>query len=101
MEDRVAVADAAGDTLKLWCPGNAPMAVNFRQYPKSMKDETYFGEKIFYYKVQYDSGELDESTSLKNGNGDYAWLTREEVVERVEGERGEKQAKFFHYMLAP
>jgi hypothetical protein len=56
----------------------------------------YYGEKIFYYRVQYDSGDVDEG-ALKAD--DYAWLTREEMTERVEEERGKHQAKFFHYML--
>jgi large subunit ribosomal protein L46 len=97
-----AVSDAAGDQLTLWCPGNAPMAVNFRVYNKNLPEEfrgNYYGEKIFYYRVQWDSGDVDESACLKNGFKDYAWLTREEIVERVVEERGEHQAKFFHYML--
>jgi hypothetical protein len=42
---------------------------------------------------------LDESVYLKNGLKDYAWLSKEEMVERVLAERGEHQAKFFKYML--
>jgi large subunit ribosomal protein L46 len=97
-----AVKDAAGETLTLWCPGNAPMAVNFRPYTKNMSEDftqNYYGEKIFYYRVQYDHGELDEGAYLKNGIKDYAWLSKEEMVERVVVERGEHQAKFFKYML--
>jgi hypothetical protein len=37
----------------------------------------------------------------KKGNdiSDWGWLSKNEIVERVEGERGKHQAKFFHYML--
>eukprot|EP00804_Cyclotella_cryptica_P007384 CCRYP_002605-RA/>CCRYP_002605-RA protein AED:0.04 eAED:0.04 QI:218/1/1/1/1/1/2/54/354 len=97
-----AVINAAGEGLVLWCPSNAPMAVNFRVYNKNLPEEfreNYYGEKIFYYRVQWDTGDVDESTCLKNGAKDYAWLTREEIVERIGVERGEHQAKFFHYML--
>eukprot|EP00956_Cyclotella_meneghiniana_P015182 scaffold23035_cov73-Cyclotella_meneghiniana.AAC.8 len=97
-----AVSVAAGDDLVLWCPGNAPMAVNFRQYNKNLPEDfrqNYYGEKILYYRVQHDSGDIDESVCLKNGAKDYAWLTREEVVEVVGKERGDHQAKFFHYIL--
>ena len=97
-----AVSVAAGDDLVLWCPGNAPMAINFRQYNKNLSEDfrqNYYGEKILYFRVQHDSGDVDESVCLKNGAKDYAWLTREEVVEVVGKERGEHQAKFFHYML--
>lgn len=96
-----AVSDSVGSDLKLWCPSNAPMAVNLRVYNKNLPEsfrENYFGEKIFYYRVQYDNtgGTVDEK-ALKAD--DYAWLTREEIVERIGEERGEHQAKFFHYML--
>jgi len=96
-----AVSDSVGSDLKLWCPSNAPMAVNMRVYndklPESFR-ENYFGEKIFYYRVQYDNtgGGVDESAMKAD---DYAWLTREEIIERIEEERGKHQAKFFHYML--
>jgi hypothetical protein len=78
------------------------MAVNFRKYNHNLAEEfrqDYFGEKIFYYRVQLDTGDVDESVCLKSGMKDYAWLSREEIVERVGGERGEHQAKFFHYIL--
>jgi len=96
-----AVSDSVGSDLKLWCPSNAPMAVNMRVYnnklPESFR-ENYFGEKIFYYRVQYDNtgGGVDEAAMKAD---DYAWLTREEVVDRIEEERGKHQAKFFRYML--
>lgn len=96
-----AVSESVGSDLKLWCPSNAPMAVNMRVYnnklPESFR-ENYFGEKIFYYRVQYDNtgGDVDEAALNAD---DYAWLAREEIVERIEEERGKHQAKFFHYML--
>jgi len=129
-----AVLNVAGPNLKIWCPGNAPMAVNLRVYnPKLPAEfrENYYGERIYYYRVQHDSGDvsndviLSESSSEaasaavvskkgkkkkeeeemvveeKKGNGisDWGWLSKNEIVERVEGERGKHQAKFFHYML--
>ena len=99
---RRAVATVVGESLTLYCPGNAPMAVNLRTYTKNMPGdftENYFGEKIFYYRVQYDQGDLDEGVFEKSGMNDYAWLTKDEIVERMEKERGVHQSKFFHYML--
>jgi len=95
-----AVAECAGKDLELWCPGNAPMTVNYRVYGKNLPEEVkggFVGEKIFYYRVQHDSGDVDEE-QIKAAE-DWGWLTRGEIVERVEGERGKHQAKFFHYML--
>lgn len=128
-----AVTNVAGPNLKIWCPGNAPMAVNLRVYnPKLPAEfrENYYGEKIYYYRVQHDSGDMSNDVLLseslsevasaaaplkkgnkkkeeemvveeKKGNGisDWGWLSKNEIVERVEGERGKHQAKFFHYML--
>ena len=97
-----AVSDVAGKDLILWCPSNAPMTVNFRLYNKSLPEAlkmNYFGEKIFYYRVQHDRGDVSQEALKKAVVGDWGWLTKEEIVERVTEERGEHQAKFFHYML--
>lgn len=100
-----AVSNVAGKELELWCPSNAPMAVNLRVYNKNMPEEfrmNYFGEKIFYYRVQHDRGDVNlEALKKAEGGGvnDWGWLTKEEIVDRVTEERGKHQAKFFHYML--
>ena len=95
-----AVRDYAGKDMVFWCPSNAPMNVNFRVYNKNLPEDfrqNYIGEKIFYYRVQHDSGVVDDKAMMKVE--DWGWLTKEEIVEHVKGERGEHQAKFFHYML--
>ncbi|KAL3808247.1 hypothetical protein ACHAXA_006523 [Cyclostephanos tholiformis] len=99
-----AVVETAGSELKLWCPGNAPMAVNLRVYNNNLPAEfrgDYYGEKVFYYRVQHDSGDVNAETIVRTGGGvdDWGWLSKEEIVDRVKGERGKHQAKFFHYML--
>ena len=94
-----AVSEAVGEDLKLWLPSNAPMTLNYRVYNKNMAEDfrgNYFGEKIFFYRLQYDSGDVDEKAMAAD---DYGWLTREEVVDRITDERGRHQAKFYHYML--
>lgn len=113
------VTEFAGPNLKVWCPGNAPMACNLRVYNRNLPEKfrgNYYGERVFYYRVQYDSGDVEEDTILpsslketetkekggekKKGDvDDWGWLSKEEIVTRVEGERGKHQAKFFHYML--
>ena len=100
-----AVSNVAGQELQLWCPSNAPMAVNLRVYNKNMPEEfrmNYFGEKIFYYRVQHDRGDVRlEALKKAEGGGveDWGWMTKEEIVEKVTEERGKHQSKFFHYML--
>ena len=96
-----AVSESVGTDLGLWCPSNAPMTVNFREFSPNLPEEfreNYFGEKIYYYRVQWSQGDVDEAAVKKNAE-DWGWLTREEITERVEKERGKHQAKFFHYML--
>ena len=86
------------------------MAVNLRVYNTNMPEEVrgnYFGEKIFYYRVQHDRGDVNLEVLKKNNNTegggggveDWGWLTKEEIVDRITEERGKHQAKFFHYML--
>ena len=95
------MSESVGADLGLWCPSNAPMTVNFREFGPNLPEEfreNYFGEKIYYYRVQWSQGDVDEAAVKKNAV-DWGWLTREEITERVEEERGKHQAKFFHYML--
>lgn len=94
-----AVSDVVGKDLVLWCPSNAPMAVNFRVYNKNLPEDfrgNYYGEKTLYYRVQHDSGDVDE-TAVKAD--DWGWLTNDEIVEKVTEERGKHQATFFKYIL--
>ena len=99
-----AVAETAGSGLKLWCPGNAPMAANVRVYNPNLPEEFRggcYGEKVLYYRVQHDAGDVDAESVMRAGGGidDWGWLSKKEIVERIEGERGGHQAKFFRYML--
>ena len=97
-----AVKDVAGKELSIWCPSNAPMTINFRVYNKNLPEEikgNYYGEKIFYYRVQYDTGDINEQMLKKANVDDWGWLAKEEMVEKVTEERGAHQAKFFNYML--
>lgn len=80
------------------------MAVNLRVYNDKLPVEfrgDYYGEKVFYYRVQHDSGDVNADAIARTGGGvdDWGWLSKEEIVDKVEGERGKHQAKFFHYML--
>jgi len=78
------------------------MTINFRVYNKNLPEEmkgNYYGEKIFYFRVQYDTGDVNEKVLKKANVDDWGWLAKEEMVEKVTEERGAHQAKFFHYML--
>jgi large subunit ribosomal protein L46 len=83
--------------LELYCPSNCPMAVNVSPYSKEKQKETgKFGAKTFFMKLQYDSGDVNPSVMKAK---DFAWLARDEVVEKIRAQSGEFQSKLYHYLL--
>jgi hypothetical protein len=87
--------DSATSTLPLdlYCPSQAPLAVKLDVFePDKQKSSGFFGTKTFFLKVQYDDGSI-------KGNVDFAWLDRDEIVEKVQGLMGEDDAKLYRYML--
>jgi len=108
---RRAVLTKVGSQLEFWCPSNAPVAVDVKKYDDDDDDENnkYYGTKTFFLKVQYDEGSVSEQDMSVQ---DYAWLDRDEVVDRfattVGGGRGggdDKKdefnyaSKFYRYLL--
>lgn len=92
-----AARETFGEDLDLWNPGNCPMAVDMRLYNDyHNKKNEFYGEKTFFFRVQRMGGELK---LLGDAGDDYAWLSREEVVERVTEDVGESVAKLHHYLL--
>ncbi|KAG7341110.1 39S mitochondrial ribosomal protein L46 [Nitzschia inconspicua] len=82
--------NASGLPLDLYCPSNAPVAVQLVPYDAEQQKSTgYFGTKTFYVKVQYDDGKINTKTV------DFAWLDRAEIVDRIEASLGKDQAKFY------
>jgi large subunit ribosomal protein L46 len=90
-----AVPEAVGTDLKIYCPSNCPMAVDMKVYDKEEQTE-YFGEKIFFFRVQWDDGDVVEADMKAK---DYGWLAREEMTERVKAEKGDIASKFYHYFM--
>mmetsp|Transcript_1469 Transcript_1469/g.1404 ORF Transcript_1469/g.1404 Transcript_1469/m.1404 type:complete len:378 (-) Transcript_1469:49-1182(-) len=86
-----------GSDLDLIYMSNCPLAVDTIAYPDEQREQ-YYGEKIFYIKVQRDEGDVD-SERINNNSQDYAWLAREEMVDRVRQQSGEKAGNFFHFLL--
>jgi len=99
-----AVSDVVGDgDLKVVYIGNSPMGVTMASYDElgvgeDKGNDGFFGVKTFYLRVQYDSGTLDEER-LGKMVGDWGWLDRGEMTERVREEKGEDLGKFYHYLL--
>jgi len=96
--------------LKLLYLSNCPMAVDVIPY-KSSEDgngaETderseggvYFGEKVFYMRVQWEEGDVNVDNKDSSKLDDWGWLARSEMVEKVKSEKGEDASLFYHYML--
>lgn len=87
------------EDLNILCLSNCPMAVDVVKYDEGdEKNESskFFGEKIFYMRVQYDSGDIG---NVDKSLDDWGWLERSEMIERVKSEKGDDASKFYHYML--
>ncbi len=85
--------------LTVRCLSNCPMVADVIAYEDGSEESengTYYGEKIFYMRVQYEEGEVEKADENLN---DWGWLERSEMVERVKAEKGEDASKFYHYML--
>jgi hypothetical protein len=64
-----AVKRTIGERVEIWYPSAAPMGVQIRPFKKAQQTSTgFFGEKLFFYKVQYDEG--DVADSLKEEGND-------------------------------
>ena len=56
------------------------------------ENEDFFGKKIFFMRLQFDDGAIE---NVKN----FAWMDRNELVDRVGQQRGEDESKFYRYLL--
>lgn len=84
-------------TLDLIYMSNCPLAVDTIAYPKHKRDQ-FYGEKIFYMKVQRDDGDVNPDQILGKTQ-DYAWLAKDEMADRVRQQSGENAANFFNFLL--
>jgi large subunit ribosomal protein L46 len=94
-----AVKLVAGEDLVLRCFSNCPMGVHVFEYSDEEKEKNsaFFGEKTFFLRVQYESG--DVSMEKMDKMNDWGWLTRDEMVEKITAERGVDAANLYKYML--
>jgi large subunit ribosomal protein L46 len=91
-----AVKEKVGEEVEFWCPSNAPYAVDMVAFPEDQRKDGFYGTKTFFIKVQYDCGDVSETTMAVK---DFAWMDRGEMTERVQQERGDYESKFYQYML--
>jgi large subunit ribosomal protein L46 len=80
-----------GEDMEFVALSNCPIAVDL----KVDKNDTYYGTKTFYMKIQYTKG----TPQRLKGAMDYGWLDRTELSEKAMMTGGESARKFFHYML--
>jgi hypothetical protein len=65
-------------------------------FSEDQRKDGFYGTKTFFIKVQYDCGDVSETTMAVK---DFAWMDRGEMTERVQQERGDYESKFYQYML--
>lgn len=87
------VSDHLGNEVDYWTISNAPLAVDMEAF-EIPTDGRLYGRKTFFLKIYYDEGEVSSSNNVN-----YAWLDRQEMVERVQATQGERMGKFYHYLL--
>jgi hypothetical protein len=82
-----------------------PMGVDVIPYNDKDHDDVdtehgkYFGEKVFYMRVQYEDGDVVKDSVDSNKMNNWGWLAREEMVDHVREEKGEDASLFYKYML--
>lgn len=92
-----AVPHQVGEEVEFWCPSNAPWTVELVAFDaKEQQVKSCYGIKTFFIKVQHDEGNV--STADKTVH-DFAWLDRQEMVDRVRLEQGDFLSQFYYYML--
>jgi len=64
--------------------------------PEQQKESGLYGTKKFFMLCYHDAGQVDDDVAKIQ---DYAWLEREEVVNRIKEQDGEDMSKLYHYML--
>ena len=87
---------AGGNNIDLYCPSNCPVAVELTDFPEEDRKDGFFGVKTFFMRVQYDDGNLSTKDMKVN---DFAWLDRDEIVEKISESQGPSQSKFYNYLL--
>ena len=90
--------ELVGEEVDIFYLSNCPMAFDMVRYGESESKNGFFGEKIYYMRIQYGEGDIDTNGPLKEME-DWGWLTRDEMAERVREKNGANAGKFYHYML--
>lgn len=83
-----------GPDLKIKFLGNVPAAVYSYKYPKPIQKNSGFdGGKIFFFKSQLFTGQLDAKLLADNGVKDFLWLDRTELADLM---LQEKQSRYWN-----
>ncbi|OXA56287.1 39S ribosomal protein L46, mitochondrial [Folsomia candida] len=105
--DGETMRQTADRVLKEVCPeikakvlGNAPWGFYKYKYPKRSVTSQHLssvGAKIFFFKAQVISGEIQNKTKSKDKTTEYkdlAWLTREELISKLQPEYHKQISEF-------
>jgi large subunit ribosomal protein L46 len=95
-----AIPEQVGTNIDFWCPSNCPWSVHLTPYTENeQKTNAMYGIKTFFMKVQHDEGDVVLDTKVKTNVHDFAWLDRQEMVDRVKEQQGDHMSKLYYYML--
>ena len=96
------VLEHMGPSCRTYALTACPWSVNVQPYsPEQQKLLGVYGRKTFFMLVYHDDGQVDPTELDTARVKDYAWLTRNEMVERVEqqSDGDERTSKLYYYML--
>ena len=95
-----AVPEQVGTDIEFWCPSNCPWSVDVAPYTEEEQaTQGRYGTKTFFMKVQHDEGDVILDPKLTTKVHDFAWLERQEMVDRVKEQQSDHMSKFYYYML--
>ena len=87
------VLDRAVGKINRWFISNSPVGYHLYPYPPAIQEQRkQFGAKVFFYRSQLIEGTIKLETRLYT---DYAWVTRDELVEYFDKDT----AELLHAML--
>ena len=91
--------ERVGPSCQVYVISGCPWSVDVQAYPEEEQQALgVYGRKTFFMLIYHDDGEVDLSELQEQ---DYAWLTRSEMMERInkQHEGDERTSKLYHYML--
>ncbi|NWS66985.1 RM46 protein, partial [Crotophaga sulcirostris] len=79
-----------GDHIQAKVLGNAPYGIYKYKFPRAIRTEDNVGAKVFFFKAFLQSNDLSQAEL----NGDYLWVTKDELGDYLKSEYLKKVNRF-------